>query len=271
MQLNDTDPTEEFIREAFENNFERLRFENGHALAPEVKERALEQVILYWRKLRDIAESVTDTEVNLQLPNQRTPKGRKFNIEGVVDIVREQGKTIMYDLKTHDAEFVKDNIDMYEEQLNVYAFIWRELRHQPLDEMAIIATQFPEPVVAAIRSNDEAEITRALSAWTAVVPVPFNREKVDTTIHSFGETVDAIEERRFAPPGLNALRLTDEKGQMFATRVCRNCDGRFSCDSYRSHATSSRRGDASMVRKYYADFGEETELEDRRDAGVPFD
>src|SRR5947207_1032929 len=115
MDVNPTDPTEAFIREAFDSNFEQLRFESGHALAPEVKERALEQTLLYWRKLRDIAESVTDTEVDLQLPNQKTPNGRKFNIEGIVDIVREQDRTVMYDLKTHDAEFVSDNIAMYEE------------------------------------------------------------------------------------------------------------------------------------------------------------
>ncbi|MCR4415687.1 MAG: porin, partial [Thermoguttaceae bacterium] len=34
-----------------------------------------------------ITERVTDTEVRLSLPQQRTPKGRVFAIEGIVDIV----------------------------------------------------------------------------------------------------------------------------------------------------------------------------------------
>src|SRR5438876_3937588 len=62
---------------------------------------------------RHIAESVTDTEVKLNLPNQKTPKKRTFCIDGVVDIVRENDAVTMYDLKTHDLEFVRDNIDLY--------------------------------------------------------------------------------------------------------------------------------------------------------------
>ncbi len=57
---------------------------------------------MYWKKLRHIAEKVTDTEVRLNLPNQTTPKGRGFCVEGVVDIVREDEKVTMYDIKTHD-------------------------------------------------------------------------------------------------------------------------------------------------------------------------
>ena len=212
MKTIDPATTERFIREAFENNFEQLRFESGHALAPEVKERALEQALLYWRKLRDIAESVTDTEVDLQLPNQKTPGGRKFNIEGIVDIVREEGRTVMYDLKTHDAEFVSDNIDMYEEQLNVYAYIWQELRKQHLDEVAVIATQFPESVGEAMRNDDPVELEAALAKWNPVIPIAFKRENVSSTIHEFGKVVDAIEKRRFGPPPVKDLRVQITKG-----------------------------------------------------------
>ena len=133
------DNIEKYIREAFENNSERMRFESGHALAPQTKKAALDQVLLYWRRLRDVAEKVTETEVRLHLPNQTTPKGRKFNIEGVVDIVQEGEKTIMYDLKTHDADFVRANLSSYGGQLNVYAYIWQKLRGLRLDETALLS------------------------------------------------------------------------------------------------------------------------------------
>ena len=97
---------ESFIRRSFEENFVRLRFENGHGLTAEVKEAALRHVLLYWRKLRKIAETVTDTEVRLNLPGQVTPNKRKFNIEGIVDIVRAEGRTVMYDIKTLDPRYV---------------------------------------------------------------------------------------------------------------------------------------------------------------------
>ena len=92
------------IREFFDRNLAELQAEGGHALAPEVRRVALEQVRLYWRKLRGIAEKVTDTEVKLNLPGQKTPHGRTFGIEGIVDIVREEDRTVLYDIKTHDAD-----------------------------------------------------------------------------------------------------------------------------------------------------------------------
>lgn len=50
----------------------------------------------------------------------------------------------MYDLKTHDPDYIRTNLGDYEDQLNIYAYIWKTLRRQDLDEAAIIATQFPE-------------------------------------------------------------------------------------------------------------------------------
>jgi hypothetical protein len=63
----------------------------------------------YWQKLKHVAEKVTDTEVRLVLPHQQTPQNRRFNIEGVVDILRDEGRTIMYDIKTHDVDYVREN------------------------------------------------------------------------------------------------------------------------------------------------------------------
>src|ERR1035437_1313711 len=79
----------EKIQEFFEDNYESMRLEGGHALTQHVKELALRQVLLYYKKMQDVAYKVTDTEVKLTLPDQKTPKGRNFTIEGVVVIVRE--------------------------------------------------------------------------------------------------------------------------------------------------------------------------------------
>jgi len=72
---------EETLKAMFDENFERLRAEGGHSLSPDVKDAAWQQVRMYWQKLRNIAEKVTDTEVRLNLPNQTTPKARGFCIE----------------------------------------------------------------------------------------------------------------------------------------------------------------------------------------------
>ncbi len=253
----DIQEVEDFIRTAFEENFELLRLEGGHSLAADVKDTALQQVLLYWRKMREVAEHVTDTEVQLNLPQQETPKGRTFSIEGVVDIVREEDRTVMYDIKTHDVDYIHTHTEIYERQLNVYAHIWQNLRgEQPLDQTAVIATAYPETVKEALASGDETALVRALVNWNPLVVLPFNPDQVEETIMDFGCVVDAIEDSDFAPPPLEKLQSRYEGTRtLFATRVCRNCDARFSCSAYRQYALQSRATTSRQMQRYFSDLG----------------
>ena len=73
MSTESVNKTQAFIRDVFYQNYELLRFEGGGSILPESREAALNQVLLYWRRLREIANRVTDTEVPIHLPNQVTP------------------------------------------------------------------------------------------------------------------------------------------------------------------------------------------------------
>ncbi len=238
---------ETFIAEVFDQNFELLRQEYGSSLTPEAREAALNQVMLYWLRLGDVAERITDTEVPIHLPNQRSPEGRNFGIEGVVDIVREDDKTIMYDIKTHEVDFVREHLDLYTMQLNLYAYVWQQLRGQPLDEVAIIATAYPDDVRDAITpgvpireldAEARARLVKAITEWQPLVELEYNATNIEDTIRQFGETVDLIENRQFAPPPVVQLKeIWQTSGQRYAVRVCRICDARYSCSSYRTYAT----------------------------------
>ncbi|WP_299463558.1 PD-(D/E)XK nuclease family protein [uncultured Microscilla sp.] len=223
---------EDFMISRFDQNYEILSLTYGRGLAEDVKDTALQQVWIYWQKMREVAKKVTETEVKLILPNQKTPEGRPFTIEGVVDIVREKDKTIMYDIKTHAAEDVKSNQEFYEKQLNVYAYIWQTLRSQQLDETAIIATSYPKALKEAIVAEDEDAQEEELAKWEPLIPIEFSQERVEQTIELFGKVVDCIEAGKFNPPSQSILRERDFYKRQFATRVCRNCDARFSCDAY---------------------------------------
>lgn len=262
MNLDDTEFSKR-IDDWFDTNYEFLRLESGHALAAAVREDARRQVHLYWRKLRDVALSITDTEVKLNLPFQVSPSGRTFGIEGVVDIVRENDRTVMYDIKTHDAEYVHANKQIYAEQLNVYAHIWEHLRQQSLDETNIIVTTFPLSLRAAFESNDAKRIDQEIAKWEPLIPIGFDHMQVQETIQRFGEIVDRIEDRHFAPPELDYLNTTfPGTNARFGTRVCRNCDARFSCSSYRDYALGSRGKIEERFRTYFNDFGDDAERED---------
>ena len=251
------------IDEFFDQNVADLAAEGTHALSPWIREVARLQVHMYWIKLRGIAEKVTDTEVKLQLPAQKSPAGRTFGIEGVVDIVREDGNVTMYDIKTHDSQYIRDNIGEYEKQLNVYAHIWQNLRGEPLDETAVICTQLPKDVETAMKSNNAKAMVIAMANWDPVIPVAFDQERVEKTIAEFGTIVDRIEAHEFTPPSPDKLReILPGTRTRFAIYVCRNCDARYSCRSYQEYAKLSRGAKESHVAQFLNDYGDEDSVED---------
>ncbi len=230
----------QFVREVeariddfLDQNLAELQADRGHALAPQVRETARKQVKLYWRRLRDIATKVTDTEVRLGLTGEATPAGRPFAIEGIVDIVRDERRTVLYDVKTHAEEAIRANLSDYQAQLNVYAHIWQTLRGEPLDETAIICTECPPDVLNAFDTGDEQRLGHALASWHPVIPVEFDPRDVKKTIRAFAEVV------------------------VFAVAICRNCDARFSCDSYRRYALGSRGAQESAFKAYIEDLGDD--------------
>lgn len=224
------------LREMFEDNFEELKFETGRSITPSMKEFAWQQVMLYYEKLNEVAMKITETEVNLTLPEQVTPKGKKYTIKGVVDIVKEEDKIIMYDIKTHNCNEVKRRKELYKGQLNVYAHIWKNLRDTEIDNMAIIATAPSVELRDAIFNEDKELIIKLIEEWNPIVELPFDKDEVEKQIQSFGATVDNIEDREFKAPSLKKLKEI-QKGQKtpFGTAVCRHCDARHSCSSYEKY------------------------------------
>jgi hypothetical protein len=264
---------EERINEFFDANYEMLKLEGGHSMTRDTLESARQQVLMYWRKLRDVAASVTETEVKLTLPGQTTPDGRRFGIEGVVDIVREAGRTVMYDLKTHAAEQIRGNREAYAQQLNVYAHIWQELRAQDLDEQCVICTQLPRELREALSKPevDERQVQHLLDRWEPLIDIPADSNTVHETVRKFGAVVDRIERGDYAPPPVSVLQAPAPGGRLaFARDICRNCDARFSCSAYRAHIAGGNRAGQfdKQFRQYLEDYGDDEERVMRRVAAT---
>ena len=260
------------IEEFFDHNYELLRLEGGQNMTEDVRQAALQQVLYYYRKMRSVAEKVTETEVKLTLPDQTTAQSRSFTIEGIVDIVREDDEVWMYDIKTHDPDYIAANKAAYESQLNVYAHIFENLRGNQLDHTAVISTAFPTPMRNAIASGDPQKIEREMAQWNPLIELPYQQEKVQQTIQDFAETVDKIETNCFEPTPVDVLKAKMEgSNKLFATRVCRNCDARFSCQSYREYASQSGARAKSNFKKYFEDFGDDLQQEEFVTANIDLD
>jgi hypothetical protein len=199
------------------------------------------QVKMYWEKLKDLASRVTESEVPVTLSNQETPKGRKYTINGVVDIIEEDDERILYDIKTHDPDFVLHNKSKYEKQLNLYGSIWEKSHQKDLDKTAVIATPLPAKLRWALNEGTPAQIGNALKEWQPVIELNYDETLRDGTLEEFGVIVDKIEDCLFDPPSVEALKEKMGGGKtVFARKICRNCDIRFSCDSYREYSVNRR-------------------------------
>lgn len=249
-------PKDEFeknIIEMFEDNFESLRIESGHTITSRAKNQAFQQVILYWRKLHELADKVTETEVKLILANQETESGHKFSIEGIVDIVNQNSEVWLYDLKTHDPDFIAENRELYEQQLNVYAFIWQKIHQMDLSNTAVISTAFPQTLRHAIEMGDEQAVDYEMNRWQPVIPLPYSIDRVKETIAEFASVVDKIEEGEFSPKSTEEIEEVGETSKRsFVSRVCNNCDARFSCLSYREYVIKRGERTQTGFRKFFS-------------------
>jgi hypothetical protein len=270
----------ERIRTFFDENYRQILAEGGaHVLTPRALEQARQQVEHYWKKLREVAVNVTETEVRLQLPNQVTPKGRKFVIEGVVDLVREADRMRMYDIKTHYCAEVEQHKQTYSAQLNVYAYIWKNLRGHEIHDMGIIAVQLPERLREAIRKADHPAIAKELAQWNPLVPIVPDPSSIKGTFEKISAVVDMIEDGQFEEP--SAERLAQVAGNdenaggekvTFATLHCRNCDGRFSCNSYRDYMKgASKLGRRFDLLRYIDETHDDGDLDDWIDGNIELD
>ena len=252
---------EDELHKMFEINYESLKLQGGHSLTPEVREAAWNQVLYYFKKLRkQVAEKVTSTEVKLTLPEQETPVGRRFTIEGVVDIVTENDETWMYDLKTHEKGYIEKNKKSYEQQLNVYAHIWEHLQGNKLDHTAVISTVLPSGLRNALRDRPliAERIKAEVDKWDPVIPLDLSQQAIKDTIREFGTVVDDIQSRKFKPAPPETLDSAPDGRVKFVTRYCVNCDGRFSCSSYRKYVTEIAGRSQADFKRYYSAYDDET-------------
>ena len=244
------------LRDLFEENYEFIKAEGGHSITDFIKEEAFNQVLYYFRKNIELIKKITDAEVKLTLPECHSPGDNlKYTIEGVIDIVREGDETWMYDLKTHDRFSIENNKELYRQQLNVYAYIWKNLRKNDLDNTAIVSTSLPNTLKGAIRNGNSDHIKHEMESWDPIIPLGYSEGEIESMIEEFGRTVEDIENNRFSAPEVERLF---EKGEgernIFAVRICRNCDARFSCKAFREYVRRADRGGQGL-RKYLDDYG----------------
>jgi len=257
---------EEFIHECFGENYISIASETGKSLSLKQQEAAIQQVVYYLYRMWDIADNVTETEVKLVLAGQKTRKNRKYNLLGVVDLVSDESGTKMYDLKTLEKDVILEDKDKFKKQLSIYSHIWKGIKDQKLDGTAIIATSVPIEIKKAVKNfiNDPEsrfnEFHSAIDKVEPIIEVEVNEAQIQEFLAEFGDTIDKIEERVFGPAPVEKLRTKQPRNNSdFGSLVCRNCDARYSCDSYREYIGSARGNVRTLFGQYWDDEDETAE------------
>jgi len=271
-----TKDIEDFIKLRLKENLKLMQAETGQRVNQNVVIAAERQALAYWHTMHLLAEKITETEVKLSLPECSTPKGRTFTIEGVVDIVKEDSGMSIYDIKTMPRDYVEKNKLKFAMQLNVYAHILGGLKGVKVKKAAVIATAPADNIKRKFNTAHLKDFIDMLKSMDPFVDIPLNEDSITDTITKFGEIVDRIQDGDFKPKSVDELKRKDTEGgktRQFGTDVCRNCDARFSCPSYRKFRSipenlkKVKRKDTNIW-EFFTDCGESLDVSDELDANT---
>jgi len=271
-----TKDIEDFIKLRLKENLKLMQAETGQRVNQNVVIAAERQALAYWHTMHLLAEKITETEVKLSLPECSTPKGRTFTIEGVVDIVKEDSGMSIYDIKTMPRDYVEKNKLKFAMQLNVYAHILGGLKDVKVKKAAVIATAPADNLKRKFNTAPFKQFIDMLESMDPFVDIPLNEDSITDTITKFGEIVDRIQDGDFKPKSVGDLKRKDTEGgktRQFGTDVCRNCDARFSCSSYREFRSipenlkKVKRKDTNIW-EFFTDCGESLDVSDELDANT---
>ena len=271
-----TKDIEDFIKLRLKENLKLMQAETGQRVNQNVVIAAERQALAYWHTMHLLAENITETEVKLSLPECSTPKGRKFTIEGVVDIVQEDSGMSIYDIKTMPRDYVENNKLKFAMQLNVYAHILAGLKGYKVKKAAVIATAPSDALKRKFNTAPFEAFIGMLKSMDPFVEIPLDEASITDTITKFGEIVDRIQDGDFKPKSVGDLKRKDTEGgktRQFGTDVCRNCDARFSCSSYREFRSipenlkKVKRKDTNIW-EFFTDCGEPHDVSDDLDANT---
>ena len=189
---------EERIREFFDRNYELLRHEGGHVWAEGARRQALEQALLYWRKLKAIATSVTRTEEKLRLRDKSRPRaGRLWSKASSISYVRGPRCGCTTSRRTKSARCVR-RPTITKTSSTSTPTSGKESFARGSTELPLLQHGCRLNLRERFKAATPRAIREAMDAWQPVVDLPFDEEDVDRTIRDFGRCVDNIERRTAA-------------------------------------------------------------------------
>ncbi|MDI9348082.1 MAG: hypothetical protein QM538_06210 [Methylacidiphilales bacterium] len=246
------------IREYFDNNVNEIKSQGSHTLNNHVITNAYIEVVAYWLKHEQMKNSIIASEEKIQENNINTTKGRVCSLQGVVDIMQYDDvemSAALFEIKTQPKEYLTDIAIQCEKQLSLCKEIWSKNinnKDKSITNTYVISTSVPRHIKQEIKKlyltpessssviQSNATLDSFIRDWDPILQINTNAKLARETIADCKEIVDQIEDYKFNPPPPSVLKkVMPVSKRPFGSEVCRHCDVRFSCESYKAFVSST--------------------------------
>ncbi len=188
--------TKDNITRWFESNYVSLVKSEHTYLAEPQRMAALKQVLRYAERQAGRWDTIKQAEVDVTLVQP------DYIIEGKIDLVKGEGDTVeLVDFKSErkpDMERMRDRLEHYRRQLQLYAYLIEQRTDQKVSRMHIYYT-----------GEDNGN---------PMVTFPYTRSAIEGTVAAFDDTVHKILRKEYNHCPDNP-------------KTCENCDFRFYCQN----------------------------------------
>ena len=188
--------TKDNISSWFESNYNSLVKSEHTYLAEPQRNAALNQVIRYAERMNGKWSSIQQAEVDVSLVKE------DYIIDGKIDLVKGVDGTVeIVDFKSEkkpDMERMRNRIEHYRRQLQIYAYLIEQRTGQKVSKMHLYYT--------------------AEENGNPMISFPYTRSAIEGTVAAFDDTVHRILKKDFN-------HSCDD------VRTCKNCDFRYYCQN----------------------------------------
>ncbi len=188
--------TEDNITRWFESNYVSLVKSEHTYLAEPQRMEALKQVLRYAERQYGRWDTIKQAEVDVTLVQS------DYIIEGKIDLIKGEGNTVeLVDFKSErkpDMERMRDRLEHYRRQLQLYAYLIEQRTSQKVSQMHIYYTG---------EENGNPMVT-----------FPYTKSAIEGTVAAFDDTVHKILRKEYNHCSDNP-------------KTCENCDFRFYCQN----------------------------------------
>ncbi|MBR6078581.1 MAG: hypothetical protein IKP60_00275 [Treponema sp.] len=100
----------------------------------------------------------------------------------MIDVLEKDGKRSLFDVTTNSREQIEDDIELYKDGLNLYAYELERMKESDIGGTFVLSTSMPRDVRYALKNGNASELEHALANWNPIVPVQHSHDVLESAV-----------------------------------------------------------------------------------------